>query len=189
MTARSFLKWLFFAGPALAALSIFLSACDDGATTAPTQTTITPESYLAKTESKWYKMAYQPYSITFREWDIDGTTYFDCHASHGMIDSCQRTYHPSGDETEHSVVREHESPGDIMAHLYKNLKSLRYDSAAVTDTGFTATRKLGGVGDDGQPIRIGIFASFDTTYGYPKQIVYAGEVLPWSAEITAFQLD
>jgi hypothetical protein len=177
-----------FAAPACFALAV-LCACDEN----PVHPVLrsgpgSPETYLAAAQNKWDKVAGASYAVTFSDWDLDGTTEYACHATKGVIDSCLRTYHPSGDETERSVVREHDTPGKYLANLAKDLGNLHYDSSSVTDTGFVALRKVG-VGEDGRPIREGLIAVFDTTYGYPKTVFFAAGPAPWTVSITAFTPD
>ena len=160
---------------------IGLGACNSG----PEEKTGTPEAMVEANKALWAKQAGKSYSITFREWDIDGTTTFACEADKGVIGTCTKTYKCCGEDPEVSTVDSYKTPGELLNDLEKDLARIKYDSSRVDDTSFFVQRSWVYEGDT---LSEGLSASFEPVYGYPRQIVYLGTVLPYAQSITQFQL-
>jgi hypothetical protein len=136
----------------------------------------TPESMVRDNSEKWDAFAKRSFSIDYYEWGLDGNTTITCEADKGVFaPSCRKVYRCCGEDPESSWVDAYPVPGTIFSGLATDLKSLKYDSSNVTDTGFIAlaTMVVGG-----EPVRIGISADFDPQYGYPREVVYLGPSFP-----------
>jgi hypothetical protein len=162
--------------------ALFLSACIGSGG----DSSVTPQAFIKTNQEKWRSHADRSYSIEYAEWDFDGTTTITCRAEKGVVGNCLSVYKCCGEDPDTSVLATYPTPDSLLTRLSQEVAALGYDSSGVSDTGFTVQKT---VEAGPEPVKVGIHAEFDPTYGYPTRLLYLGSATAWAVSIPKIAFD